>query len=171
VTPLRDLPHAPEVLAAGADLLDGLKLCWWLSSGTALGVWRDGGLIPHDTDLDVGVLAEPGAFEALDAAFPATGFTSYRQMPYQRAYMCRGVVFDVYVYRRENHHLVADTDSGRLIKPADLFDSLTTVEFAGRSYPMPNPPEDYLACRYGPKWRTPAKSKRPWHTETAALRR
>jgi phosphorylcholine metabolism protein LicD len=169
VKPLRELPHAPEVLAAGADVLDGLEVKWWLSAGTALGAWRDGGLIPHDTDLDVGVLAQPDVFASLDRAFSAAGFTTYRQMNYQRAYLHRDVIFDVYVYRRENDYLVADTEVGKLAKPVRLFDELTTLEFAGRVYPMPNPPEEYLRVRYGPKWRTPATSKQPWTAETSAL--
>jgi phosphorylcholine metabolism protein LicD len=168
---LRELPHAPEVLAAGADLLDGLDLTWWLSSGTALGVWRDGGLIAHDTDLDVGVLDKPGVFALLDQAFRAAGFVDYRQTGYQRAYLYREVIFDVYVYRRENDQLVAYTEVGRLAKPARLFDDLTTLEFAGRIYPMPNPPDEYLRVRYGPAWHTPATHKRPWTSETEALTR
>jgi phosphorylcholine metabolism protein LicD len=167
---LADTPHAAEVLAAGADLLDGLGLWWWLSAGTALGVVRDGRLIPHDTDLDVGVLDDPpGVLDRVHLAFAAVGWAPARTMPYQRAYTSRGVIFDVYAYRRSGDQLVADTDCGRLAKPAGLFDPLAWLPFAGRLYPLPSPPAEYLQVRYGPGWRTPTRSKGPWQAETAAL--
>lgn len=166
---LADTPHAAEVLAAGADLLDGIGLRWWLSAGTALGVVRDGRLIPHDTDLDVGVLGHAGVLDRLHLAFAAAGWPLARQTSYQRAYRYRDVILDIYAYRREGDQLVADTEHGRLAKPARLFDELALMEFAGRLYPVPSPPEAYLQVRYGPGWRTPAISKGPWQTETAAL--
>jgi phosphorylcholine metabolism protein LicD len=165
-------PHATEVLAAGADLLDGLGVHWWLSAGTALGVVRDGRLIPHDTDLDVGVLDDPpGVLDRVHLAFATAGWVLARLMPYQRAHLSRGVIFDVYAYRRDGDRLVADTDCGRLSKPAHLFAELTWLEFAGRCYPLPSPPSEYLEVRYGPGWRMPAGTKGPWQAETAALRR
>lgn len=171
MTPLSALPHALDVLAAGADLLDDLDVRWWLSSGTALGAWRDGALIPHDTDLDVGVLDGPQVPPLLDAAFTAAGFVSVRRMPYQLAYRLRDVIFDMYLFRREAAELAADTDCGRLAKPARLVDDLASVELAGRRYPIPNPPEEYLRIRYGPGWRTPTRVKRPWAEDAANLTR
>lgn len=170
---LRDQPHAPEVLARGADLLDGLGLCWWLSSGTALGVFRDNALIPHDSDLDVGVRDDgtSDVLMAIDKAFVGAGFQSYRRMGYQRCYTYRGVIFDAYVFRIEGGKLVANTDCGRLSKPASLADQLVEVEFAGRWYPMLNPHEEYLRIRYGEDWRTPKANKSPWHQDAANLKK
>jgi hypothetical protein len=102
-------------------------------------------------------------------AFAAAGWQSVRTMPYQAAYSSRGVVLDAYAYRRQGDQLVADTDCGRLVKPAGLFDRLTQLEFAGRLYPLPSPPAEYLQVRYGPGWRTPTTAKGPWQAETAAL--
>lgn len=169
MTALGDCPHAPEVLAAGADLLDGLGVHWWLSSGTALGVHRDGGLIPWDTDLDVEVLDGPGLLDTIDTAFRGGGFEPVRAMPYQRAYRSRRVVFDIYAYRRAGDELVADTEHGRLTTPSRLVEHPARVEFADRVYPMPNPVEEYLTVRYGPDWSTPRRSKRPWHHDAANL--
>lgn len=169
MTPLRDLPHALEVLAAGADLLDDLGLRWWLSSGTALGAYRDGELISHDTDLDVGVLGNADDLKAIDGGFSAAGFTSVRVMAYQRAYSLRGVIFDIYLFTRAGDLLVVDTDCGRMTKPARLVESLAWVELGGREYPIPNPPDEYLRIRYGQGWRTPAAGKRPWSEDAANL--
>lgn len=166
---LADQPQAVEVLAEGARLLDMLKVHWWLSAGTALGVYRDGCLIPWDNDLDVGVREDPGVFDLLDKTFPPSGFESLRSTPYQRAYTRRDVVFDIYVYRVEGDLLVAHTEHGRLVKPARLISELAYVEFGGESYPMPSPPEDYLRVRYGDDWRTPRASKRNWIEDAAHL--
>lgn len=166
---LGDCPHAPEVLAAGADLLDGLGVHWWLSSGTALGIHRDGGLIPWDTDLDVEVLDGPGLLDTIDTAFRRSGFQSARMMPYQRAYRSRGVVFDIYAYRRDGEDLVVDTEHGRMAIPSRLVERPARVEFVGHVYPMPHPVEEYLTVRYGPDWSTPTRAKRPWQYDAANL--
>jgi len=37
--------HAGEVLKAGVRVAQSLRLYWWLSAGTALGLYRDGRLL------------------------------------------------------------------------------------------------------------------------------
>lgn len=169
MTPLGATPHAPEVLAQAADLLDGLGLRWWLSAGTALGIHRDGALIPHDTDLDIGVLGGEELHPAVEAAFFGVGGSELRFMPWQRAFTVRGVIVDIYIFRRDGDLLVCDTECGRMSKPARLFDQFEMVEFSGRRYPMPSPAEDYLQVRYGPNWRIPRAEKRPWAEDAANL--
>jgi phosphorylcholine metabolism protein LicD len=47
-----------EVLAHWTEVADELGITWWADYGTLLGAVRNGGLIPHDKDLDIGMLGE-----------------------------------------------------------------------------------------------------------------
>ena len=166
---LRNYPQAAEVLAAGAGILDDLGAHWWLSSGTALGIYRDGRLIPHDNDLDVGVLDAPELRGRIVAALRRAGADVFVDQPCQVASRLRDVVFDVRIFYRVEDQLVTDTEFGQMRKPARLVADLVTVEFDGRSYPLPNPPDEYMAVRYGPDWRTPKTSKGLWTHEAHNL--
>lgn len=165
--PLATKPQASFVLEGGADVLDELGVKWWLSAGTMLGLYRDGGFIPHDTDIDVGVLGEPS--KEMDEAFKSAGYLELRFMPFQRAFQKDNVVFDIYFFQQLNDTLICDCDIGRLIKPASLFDTLGTIEFLGREYPTPNPVETYLEVRYGKDWKIPKTKKDTWEQDAANL--
>lgn len=164
--PLRQQPHAVDVLSRGCDILDEFGAMWWLSAGTMLGIHRDGRLIPHDTDLDVGSLETEKRFDEMDELFFSHGFRIYRAMPYQRAYVYLGVIFDVYSFHRDGDKLLAHTDGGTQVKKWAHFENLGEVEFGGRTYKTPNPVEDYLEVRYGPTWKIPKTQKDPWWVDT-----
>lgn len=155
-------------------MLDSLGIRFWLSAGTALGLYRDGDFIPHDTDLDIGTLEITGRFDEMDRAFDEAGFSRLEAThpsltdKFQRAYLFLGVLFDIYSYTREGDTIVAYTDSGKLVKPYGLFEDLNGVRFRGRAYPLPDPIEDYLEMRYGPDWRTPKTQKDAWTVDAAS---
>jgi cytidyltransferase-like protein len=46
--------------------------------------------------------------------------------------------------------------------PAALFENLQEIMFKGVRCFLPNPPEEYLAARYGPDWKTPNKAYQYW---------
>jgi hypothetical protein len=166
---LRNYPQAAQVLSDGGDILDSIGAHWWLSSGTALGIYRDGRLIPHDNDLDVGVLDTPELRGRLVAALRRAGADVFVEQLCQVACRLRDVVFDVRIFYRVEDELVTDTELGQMRKPARLVADLARIEFDGRSYPLPNPPDEYLAVRYGPGWPIPKTSKGPWTHEAHNL--
>lgn len=159
------------MLAEAADVMDSLGSPWWLSSGTALGFVRDGGFIPHDTDLDVEMVAGPDSPKVFDVqrAFESAGWARIRYMPFQRAVIKNGVIFDIYFWYPDDLELVCDTEWGQMRQPAHLFQTLLMWEFQGRRYPMPNPPEEYCRIRYGEDWRTPKRAKVSGHLDAANI--
>ena len=54
IEPLK--PHAGEVLKLGVEKLEN----YWVSAGTALGLYREGDLIEGDTDLDIEMVGFEG---------------------------------------------------------------------------------------------------------------
>jgi phosphorylcholine metabolism protein LicD len=40
-----------------SKILEQLKVVWWLDTGSLLGAYRDGKMIAHDDDFDIGVYA------------------------------------------------------------------------------------------------------------------
>ncbi len=161
MSPIGLKPHAKDVLAAGAKILDGLGMKWWLSAGTALGFHRGGGFIPHDTDIDVGV---EGLHPDLVQAFINGGFAEYMfNQDFQRAFSKGNVVFDIYIFNKQGNKMVSDTSIGRIIKPYKLFTQLGAIKFDGKEYPAPSPIEEYLEIRFGSDWRIPQKKKGLWY--------
>lgn len=57
-TPACCLSHIRALVFAWADLCAELAVTWWLDYGTLLGAVRNGGVIPHDKDADLGVPAD-----------------------------------------------------------------------------------------------------------------
>src|SRR6185503_20920991 len=113
-------------MAQAANVLDRLAP-WWVASGTALGLVRDGGLIPHDTDIDFEMLGEPGSswLDVVEAELLAAGFTRTRRTPFQRAVTMADVVVDVTFWYVDGDDLVCDHDWGQMRQPARLFADLT----------------------------------------------
>lgn len=166
---MKDTPWAVEILQEGRMLLNSLGVKWWLSSGTMLGIYREGKLIDHDDpDLDVGI-EEPADHEEITRAFLEAGFEPYATGSHQLVFKKRQVLFDIYFYKREAENQVCFIEGlGSIIKPYSLFKSLGTIEFMGDVYPTPKPINEYLVVRYGDWW-VPKKEKRPWTEETPAL--
>ena len=153
---------------AAADALDSIGMRYFLSSGTALGVWRDNGLIEGDKDIDLGVLVEDYDSN-LNAAMAAQDFRNVVEVGsladgYKQVF--RHVRYDVPV-----EFCVYYSDGERLWFPVYsrlcgcmrrgycrlIFSrfQLASVDFLGRSFLIPDPPERYFTENYGEDWRTP----------------
>jgi hypothetical protein len=170
-----DVDVTPALTAAAALLGD---ISAWVDAGTLLGMWRDNRLIPHDTDLDWAVAADPGVDweDPLqhDPTFDLIRTIDWRGLPMQRAYQHpSGVVVDLYYYWRGiidgDAALTNVNDVGLIRVPTHLVDDLRVWWW--RDVPVKIPPrtDEYLLWRYGADWRTPSVAKRPWAEDAACL--
>ena len=109
--------------------------------GTALGLWRDGKLIPTDTDIDVGMTS----VDVMRSRF--AGWDLAAKSGDQYLWYVGGVVVDVHVWSpgfgewQSNDYLLPD------------FDPQPMVSRYGFT-PIPTNPDEYLTGLYG-DWRTP----------------
>ena len=70
-----------EALIKGTSVLSALPIVHYVSAGTTLGIVRDKGYIPHDTDLDVEIITsytDPVDIESILSAMSSNGFRLIR---------------------------------------------------------------------------------------------
>jgi SAM-dependent methyltransferase len=158
--------YLDQVESVLAILRDECDVPAFLSFGSLLGAVREGKVIAHDVDVDLGYLSafdnpadvmiegfrierilrdhginvtrNNGGFIAMDLKQP-DGTT--RNLDIFTAFLSRGRL-----------HQINDVDT-EADESAVL--PLATIDFEGRPMPVPARPEVFLASAYGPEWRVP----------------
>ncbi len=151
-----DMDFAPDVLRQ-SQLLEGA----FISGGTLLFLYRDGDFIQGDSDIDIDVIGYEGIGEYL---FKTLGHmdlirTGYHwNRPMQFAFMYRTIIFDVWVFWREDLEFVNHNDMGVMKTPMRFYDNPSELKTKYGTFKAPGPIDGYLTYRYG-DWKTPSKSK------------
>ena len=154
---------AEALLKEAKQILDQLRLVFFLRHGTCLGAVRDNAFIEWDDDLDIGsVIGLHGLTEELIRS-AADVFTEHG--------------FDARIQENELNVSVDLKKSGtpmdwtcyRIIDdsiyqwpvvqiPVHLHTDLQEIDFLGAKFLVPNPPEEYLRLKYGPEWMIPKRA-------------
>jgi phosphorylcholine metabolism protein LicD len=140
----------------------------FLVYGTLLGMVREDRLIPHDDDMDVGVLEEEW-----DDVVPDTipGFRRFNTSTWTTkfAHKKTGLVVDFFRFRLEGNERVANAGSNMGVHeyrfPREMIEPFKTVEWKGREWQVPADAKGFLLHHYGENWRTPNES---WDYRTDA---
>ena len=146
----------------------------FLMWGTLLGCVRENGLLPHDHDLDVGLV--PSDYRRKDelvAAMRRRGYRLALDWRYKLRFMRRWhwTWIDVDVFYPWQGKTICSTlrEDGRVTGeafPLGTFDRLREIEFLdGLQVLIPDPPEAVLEAVYG-EWRIPDPS---YHSATGPL--
>lgn len=165
----RDKDHLAPLLDSIDTVLEALRGCGidaFIAYGTLLGAVREGALIGHDSDADLGYVSRydhPADVIAesfrLQRSLVATGLSVTRYS---------GLAFRVNIVEGDGARRGLDVfggflREGRLYLMGEVgspFEEewvrpLSTVTLEGRDYPAPARPERLLEATYGPGWRTP----------------
>jgi len=155
IQPLTD--KAGEVFKRG---IERMPCPYWVSAGTALGLYRDKDFIKGDTDLDIECLGYDGID---DDILEALDFTLIRTVDHegkimQMAFLEDDTIFDIYFYYEEDGVYRNHNEQGIMDFPKHYFDNLEMIQTKYGELPFPSPIEDYLKYRYG-DWQTPSNKK------------
>lgn len=155
-------------LLGARSILSSLGITFWLTDGTLLGYFREGDIIGHDFDADLGLFIENYSEEIIPA-FKRGGFDlkyvlGEKKQGLELSFIRDGVKLDLFFFYREGrrvwHGAWEGQDKGRrrnLIKYYyDAFD-LEEIEFLGSRFNIPADTLKYVETKYGRDWRTPVK--------------
>jgi len=164
-----NLELAKQTFLEIKDILDSLKIKFYLSDGTLLGAIRHvGGFVPWDHDVDLRILAEDQGSHICEE-FKKKGFICKPQIIYENLiseYLVKkqGIHTDIAL----NHHYPPEdmniSLSGKptiqsAVHPARWCREDCFVDFLETSVRVPNPPEEALRYIYGEDWKIPIKDK------------
>ena len=153
---------AEKVLLEIWNLLRDINITFFLRHGTCLGAVRDGKLISWDDDIDIGsIIGMHNLNESsIDRAIKKFADSNF-EVKVSKTDFHIGVELSKYnipidwsCYRVHEESILQYP--GVKI-PTHLYEELRSVPLLGKSFYVPNPPEEYLTLKYGPNWRIPKR--------------
>lgn len=161
--PVLCLDSARKALQDARALLSGAELPFFLCAGTLLGIVREGDLLPHDKDVDIGlpwevdrsrlvaVLCQSGAFQDLHTTRQSQENRLFNMTLRHRQ---TRQMLDLFFYRPDGQHFVCGLDHPvHPITSRPRRFAIGTLCWQGLSWPVPDPVEQYLTDVYGEEWR------------------
>lgn len=152
--------------------------------GTCLGIVREGKLLAHDLDIDIGVIADSGQQRYVRMALERLGYELWRQYVYddyavEESYRFENLKVDLNFYK------ITDEYSKTWLfyrKPGQAYENnerhivemtyrpitgFRQVEVEGVPITIPDCAEELLEEKYGPGWRTPDTGWIYWESPAA----
>jgi len=153
-----DLQARERVLQEASDILKATGIKFWLTGGSLLGAVREKDFIAWDDDVDLDMLEEEfvGVMGELKEKLMEAGFvvrlTDSKKFPKMAFFkdgqkIALGALHDDGEYRTRPAYKY----------PAHFFNEKEKIDFKGRQFLVPSPPEKFLEHVYG-DWRTPKRS-------------
>ena len=177
--------HGPEVLRDLAEIFKRHQIPAFAAYGTMLGFVRDHGFIPHDDDMDIGIMPNTMTPQQLlrtllekEQGFKALFIfkykervvefkVEYRHIPVDFFFFERSqdeILFPLFFYKEGVHYPTPNANSVKILH-LPPFKGITTVSVYGCEFPILEDAENALAALYGANWRIPDKKwsddKRP----------
>lgn len=180
IAPFEGVDPMPTLVKV-VKLLRKTGFKFYVSSGTALGIYRDKKFIPHDTDLDISIIADWDTNIQKEAVALIQDFynndlvnvlaITSKDKPVQVAFLDEknsNVLVDLEFYykgiiKNKAVHFKVD---GHI----DVSDyKVKDFEFQGHKLPLAYPYNAYMFERYGSDWGIPMEEKGDWQKYTKAL--
>lgn len=169
----QDHEHHSFNVASAEDTLLTVNHCLrtaglrpFLMSGTLLGFARDGALLPHDKDIDLGLLGWEDQFTVAQALIEAGHFeldlaqlTGHNRFVISARDLRNGMAVDFFFFHDRGDHFLHGIDFDLGFTQNFRFSKfgLRDVDFLGETFSVPDDIDTNLSENYG-EWRTPVKS-------------
>jgi phosphorylcholine metabolism protein LicD len=147
------------------EILDKLKINYFLQTGILLGAIRDNDLIKWDWDIEISVFSDD-FFPSIDLVANDLKKNGFKILKINKKKDDSKIDF-VGKYSKEvtgytifswNYSRTKDLYWRReLTVPSKFLKTLSTINFFGREFKCPNNPEEYLEFSYG-DWKTPIRT-------------
>ncbi len=132
----------------------------WITDGTLLGFYREGGLIKGDTDIDLGMMIEDLPHN-IHHLFKGQGFYLLRENGstnngLEYTYTRKGANLDIFFfYTEKNYVWHANWLGAERIRFKYPFFEVRKWQFKPGNFWAPENIEHYLELKYGKNWRVP----------------
>jgi lipopolysaccharide cholinephosphotransferase len=147
------------------DILDSLKINYFLQAGVLLGIIRDNDFIKWDWDVEISIFPKellPNIDLIIDS-LKKNGFSIRKinkkkddsKIDFIGQYPANVTGYTIYAW---NYSIIRNEYWRREYSlPSKFLKSFSKVQFLGRQFNCPNYPEEYLKFVYG-DWRTPLRT-------------
>ena len=150
-------------------LMDKIGETFFLCGATCLGLVRNGKLIEHDKDIDVGVLGEEALYrikEKLSKHYDQSHIVGAEngKILWFKNIIGEGILpIEIAAQYTKDDCLFYNRDmgkswiwkKGRCVWPKRLFNKFEKIKFQGLAFDVPSPVEEFLTLFYGWNWRMP----------------
>lgn len=146
---------AKQMLLDIHEIFGKAAIPFWPFFGTFLGIYRDGGLIPWDGDIDIAVYEEDRErIYKTEMSFIERGYEMFGICEPALIIICKeGEHADLSAF----HLSGADRCWANFPISASAFDNENTIKCFGKTWRIVSEPERCLAYLYGDNWKTPIK--------------
>lgn len=161
-----DIKNAEDTLLTVNKLLRKKGLKPFLMSGTLLGFAREGGLLPHDKDIDIGIIGWENQYAIAEALIEAGHFSfDISQLKGSERFLItafdlrNGNAVDFFLFHDKKDYLLHGINFDMGFAQNFKFSNFTLeeVDFLGEKFFVPGNVDLNLTENYG-DWRTPATS-------------
>lgn len=131
----------------------------FLTGGTLLGAVRDKNFISWDKDIDLGFFArhytdlKPWYLILKQLEYLGFNITKFNEYVIT---LDRGCRVDLFPFYEDGKDFFVKWGVGKLVFPATSLNELTTIEFKGHTFPIPQYSGNFLKAQYG-DWSVPKK--------------
>lgn len=154
---------AKQNLITLKTVLTANNIPFWITDGTLLGAYRENDIMDHDKDTDIAAFADEWDDKVIEELqknhrFTLITYFGSRNCGREYALWRNGVKTDVFLFYRDTSNNTvwhAAWKNNKMIRYRYETFGLSTRQFLGETFPVPDDIEKFLITKYGPEWRTP----------------
>jgi len=155
---------ATNMLTIAVNILQELKIPFWLSSGTCLGWFRQCGFIPHSKDVDIGINIKNYKAELIHG-FRNQGFLLKHKFgvvndSFELSFIMDELKLDIFFFYEELDYIWnggTQVRTGKKFKYIFQKFELCWTRLLDLLVRVPCETKDYILSNYGENWNTPVK--------------